>query len=119
MERLRKLAPFMLRARAVEVGRDRLSQIRNRLAFLLITEDLSENSRKKMLEDFPCPVYQCLTSADIEELFGFRGTKVLGFRRSPLSVSVLGELKGFLVNREQILHNGTEDGKGEDNPGEP
>ncbi len=94
----------MLRARAVEVGRERLEQVKNRLAFLLITTDISENSRKKMLEEFPCPVYQCLTSADIEEMFGFKGTKVLGFRRSPLSVSVLPELKEFLIDREALAN---------------
>ncbi|MBQ7651376.1 MAG: Gfo/Idh/MocA family oxidoreductase [Victivallales bacterium] len=99
-----KLAPFMLRARAVEVGRDRLEQVKNRLAFMLITTDLSENSRKKILEEFSCPIYQCLTSGDIEELFEFKGTKVLGFRRSPLSVSVLPELKEFLIERDGLLN---------------
>ena len=41
METLKKLAPFMLKSRVVEVGRDRLHQIRKQLAFLLITTDIA------------------------------------------------------------------------------
>lgn len=100
METFRKLAPFMLRARVVEVGRERLLQIRNRLAFLIVTPDLSENSLNQILNDFKCPVYQCLSSEEIEELFGLRGTKIIGFHRSPLSVSVAPDLKPFLLARE-------------------
>lgn len=92
----------MLRARVVEVGRDRLEQVKNRLAFILVTTDISDNSRKKALEEFPCPVYQCLTSQDIEELFGFKGTKLLGFHRSPLATSVLPDLRDYLIDLDAI-----------------
>ena len=97
LEDLEKIVPFMLRAKNVEVGRDRLSQIRNRLAFLLVTEELSENSRDKILRTFPCPVYQALTMADIARLFGFQGTKVLGFRRSSLSSAAQRVFKGRML----------------------
>lgn len=96
-----KLAPFMLRARTVEVGRDRLIQIKKRLAFLLITEDISENSKAELLHTFKCPIYQYFTSEQIESMFGFRGTKVLGFHRSPLSVSALQLLKDHRIDNLQ------------------
>ena len=97
METFFKLAPFLRKAGVVEIGRDRLLQIRNRLAYVLITTDISENSRKMVLESFPCPVYQCLTSADIEAHLGYRGTKLLGFHRSPLANSVLADLRPYRV----------------------
>ena len=100
MTSFEKLAPFMLRAKTVEVGRDRLNQIKKRLACLLITTDISENSKKEMLETFSCPVYQHFTSQEIEQMFGFRGTKVLGFHRSPLTVSALPLLQPYQVYRE-------------------
>lgn len=93
-EDFEKLAPFMLKSRAVEVGRDRLWQIRNRLAFVLVTEDISENSRDKIVRTFPCPVYQALTTEDVVRILGFQGTKVLGFRRSPLCSAAQRAFKG-------------------------
>ena len=94
----------MLKSRAVEVGRDRLLQIRKRLAYIIITTDISENSRNAALKDFPCPVYQCLTSKDIAELFGFMGTKMIGFHRSPLASSLLPELRGYLLDKDAVLN---------------
>lgn len=99
---LERLAPFMLKARAVEVGRDRLWQIRNKLAFLLVTTDLAENSREKLLKAFPCPIYQALTMEDIARLFGYQGTKVLGFRRSPLSTTAQRAFKGRMLPRPPV-----------------
>ena len=97
METFKKLAPFLRRAGVVEIGRERLLQIRKRLAYVLISTDISENSRKMVLESFPCPVYQCLTSEEIESLLGYRGTKLLGFHRSPLANSVLPDLRPHRV----------------------
>jgi len=84
-ERFEKLAPFALRSRQVVVGRERLVQLRNRLAFVLMTTDMSERSRRELAAIFPCPQVCALTSADIERLFGFRNTKLLGFRRGSLA----------------------------------
>ena len=105
----RKLIPFALRARVVLVGRERIMQYRKRLAFLLITEDISENSRNEALRIFPCPIYQLLTMEGVEEVFGYKGTKVLGFRRSPLSRSIAEALKEFRV--PSSLANGDDGGK--------
>jgi len=103
MDALKKFSSFMLRARVVEVGRDRLTQIKNRLAYLIITNDITDNSRDKILQEFSCPVYQCLTSADVEEMFGFHGTKVIGFHRSPLSNAVLPDLKPYRITKEKNM----------------
>ncbi len=100
--RLEKLAPFAVRAGLVETGRQRLQQHRNKLAFLLLTEDLSENSKKEFLRDFACPIYQALTMEELERLFPFHGTKVLGFRRGPLAVSIQQCLKGTMLHVENL-----------------
>ncbi len=96
---LEKLAPFLLRARVLEVGRERLAQVRNKLAFVLISEDISVLSRRQILADFPCPVFQCLSSADIARLFGYHGTRLVGFRRSALSTKIMQELKTCRISR--------------------
>lgn len=100
METLAKIAPFMRKAGVVVVGRERLLQLRNRLAYVLITNDISENTRQMVVETFKCPVYQCLTSEDIEKLFNYKGTKLLGFRRSPMSNAVLADIRPFIVKKE-------------------
>jgi hypothetical protein len=90
---LTKLAPFLLRTRAVVVGRPRLQQVRKRLEFVLFAHDLSANSRDKLTGQFDCPIIHALNSREIEELFGFKNTKVLGFRRGDLSRQVLKQLR--------------------------
>ncbi|NMA43079.1 MAG: hypothetical protein GX946_06835 [Oligosphaeraceae bacterium] len=95
-----RLAPFMLRSGIVQVGRQRLSQLRKRLAFILISEDISENSRKEFLWDYSCPVFQCLKSDDFARIFNYRGTKALGFLRSPLSTKAMQDLKAFKLKRD-------------------
>ncbi|MBP5640511.1 MAG: hypothetical protein J6X55_13585 [Victivallales bacterium] len=95
-----RLGPFMRKARIFEVGRERLHQVKNRLQFLLVTEDLSENSLKQMQRDFSCPIYQALTMAEVEQFFGYRGTKIIGFRRHPLSNNAQAALKPFLMTAD-------------------
>ncbi len=92
-EKLDKLAPFALRSRQVVVGRERLVQLRNRLAFVLMTTDMSERSRRELTPIFPCPQVCALTSADIVRLFGFHNTKLLGFRRGSLANAILLALR--------------------------
>lgn len=90
-----RLFPFALRARVVIPGRQRLASARKRLEFILLTTDLSENSRRDLVEAFPgCPMLDRYTADDIERLFGFRNTKVLGFVKSSLARSILSELRG-------------------------
>ncbi len=101
-EQVRRLAPFVQRAGVVETGRQRLSQHRNKLAFVLVTRDLSPNSLKETLREFPCPVYQAFSPEDMEALWGFKGTKVVGFRRGSLSSSVQKLLKECLVPLENL-----------------
>ena len=93
-ESLTRLVPFALRARVVSTGREKLLQHRNQLAFLVVTEDISENSRHEILRDFPCPIYQALTVKQVDALFQFHNTKLLGFARSSLSAQIQQLLKG-------------------------
>jgi len=95
-----RLFPFVLRSRSLLVGRETLLRSRSSLHFVLITDDLSENSRAQVLSDFaPYPVVQRYTSADLERFFGIKGTKVIGFAKSGLAQSIYAELKQHRLNK--------------------
>jgi hypothetical protein len=90
---------FARRARILIFGRENLLRLRNRLHFVLITEDISENSRKEILRDFRhYPVVQRYGTEDIESFFGVTGVKTLGFRKSDLARSLYAALKDHLIN---------------------
>ncbi len=99
MEPFEKLAPFMVRARIVVVGRERLARLRKKLAFVLVTEDISANSLRKILECFPCDVVRVFLAPDLERMFGYRNTKVVGFRRSDLARAARRALAECVVTR--------------------
>ena len=47
-----RLFPFVLRSRNLMVGRETLQRSKSKLHFVLITTDLSENSRTEILSEF-------------------------------------------------------------------
>ncbi len=95
-----KLFPFVLRSRGLLVGRETLWRSRRKLHFVLITTDLSEKSRAEVLSDFAAyPIVQRYTAAELEEFFGIRGAKVVGFQKSSLAQSVYAALKKDRINR--------------------
>jgi hypothetical protein len=95
-----RLFPFVLRSRNLLVGGDTLRRNKSRLHFVLITRDLSEQSRAEVLSDFAhYPVVQHYTSEELEQFFGLRGTKVLGFEKSGLAQSIYAELKQYRLNK--------------------
>jgi hypothetical protein len=95
-----RLFPFVLRSRALLVGRDTLMRSKSKLHFILITLDVSEKSRAEVLEDFAYyPVVQLYTSADLDRFFGLKGTKVIGFKKSGLAHSIYAELKEHRLNK--------------------
>ncbi len=94
------LFPFALRARILLVGKETLRRSKSRLHFVLVTTNLSDRGREEVLSEYAhYPVVQRYTSADLERLFGLRGTKVLGFRKSHLAQSIYRELKGSRLNK--------------------
>lgn len=95
-----RLFPFALRARILIVGRDTLLRNKSRLHFILITHDLSDQSRKEILSDFGhYPVVQRYTMAELEGFFQLKGTKVLGFAKSGLAQSIYAEMKEHRLNK--------------------
>lgn len=95
-----RLFPFVLRSRGLIVGRQALERSKGRLHFVLITRDLSENSRVQILSDFArYPIVQRYTSEELETLFEIRGAKVIGFKKSTLAQSIYGELKQDRINK--------------------
>jgi len=95
-----RLFPFVLRSRNLLVGGDTLRRSKSRLHFVLITHDLSEQSRAAVLSDFShYPVVQHYTSEELEKFFGLKGTKVLGFEKSGLAQSIYAELKQYRLNK--------------------
>ena len=99
-QRIERLFPFVLRARALLIGRETLTRSKSQLQFVLMTRDISENSRAEVLADFThYPVVQCFTAPDLEKFFNIRGAKVIGFKKSGLSKSLYAELKDWRVNK--------------------
>src|SRR3954470_600780 len=95
-----RLFPFVLRSRILMIGRDTLFRSRSKLHFVLITTDLSENSRTEILSDFAhYPIVQQYTTEDLEKHFGLRGAKVIGFGKSGLAQSIYSELKQYRINK--------------------
>ena len=94
-----RLFSFVLRSRILIVGRDTLARSKSRLHFVLITRDLSENSRAEILSDFAhYPVVQHYTTEELEKFFGIKGAKVIGFEKSGLAQSIYAELKEHRIN---------------------
>ena len=95
-----RLFPFVIRSRILMVGRDTLRRSKSKLHFVLITHDLSEQSRAQVLSDFThYPVVQHYSSAEVEQFFGLKGTKVIGFAKSGLAQSVYAQLKQYRLNK--------------------
>ena len=95
-----RLFPFVLRAGILLVGRDVLARSKSKLQFLLIATDLSENSRKQILQEFAhYPIVQRYSSEQIEQFFKLKGTKVLGFAKTGLAKSIYAEVKEHRINK--------------------
>ena len=89
-----RLYPFALRARVVVVGEALLARLKKKLHFILISEDISEHRISEIRRQYSdLPVLQCYTVETIEAHFGFKNTKVLGFKKGSLAVSIHKELK--------------------------
>jgi hypothetical protein len=95
-----RLFPFVLRSRNLLAGRDTLLRSKSKLHFVLITTDLSENSRAEILSEFAhYPVVQHYQTEDLEKHFGLKGAKVVGFAKSGLAQSLYAELKQHRINK--------------------
>src|SRR5215216_5990970 len=95
-----RMFPFVLRSRALIVGREILSRSKTDLHFVLITDDISENSRTEILSEFThYPVVQLYTSEDLEKHFGIKGAKVVGFKKGGLAQSIYAEIKQHRLNK--------------------
>jgi hypothetical protein len=93
------LLGFILRAKILIVGRQRLNKSKSDLQFIWITEDLSENSEKEILNEFKhYPVVKYKSTEDFESYFNLNGTKIIGFKKSDLSSSVYKTVKNWRVN---------------------
>ena len=98
-----RLFPFVLRSRNLLVGRETLQRSKSKLHFVLLTCDLSDNSRAAILSDFEhYPVVQHYTSEELEKFFGIKGAKVIGFQKSGLAQSIYAELKQHRINKPLV-----------------
>jgi ribosomal protein L7Ae-like RNA K-turn-binding protein len=94
-----RLFSFVLRSRILIVGRDTLARSKSKLHFVLITHDISEASKSKILSDFShYPVVQCYTAEELDKFFGIKGAKVIGFEKSDLARSLYADLKEHRIN---------------------
>jgi len=91
----------VLRSRILIVGRDTLLRSKSKLHFVLITTDLSENSRAEILSEFShYPIVEHFTSEDLEKHFRIQAAKVIGFEKSGLAQSIYAELKQHRINKQ-------------------
>jgi len=98
-----RLFSFVLRSRILIVGRDTLARSKSKLHFVLITQDLSDTSREEILSDFRhYPVVQHYTAVMLEQFFGIKGAKVIGFAKSGLAQSLYAELKQHRINKPMV-----------------
>jgi hypothetical protein len=94
-----RLFPFVVRARKLLVGRETLARSKSKLQFVLISSDISSGSRDEILRHFhDYPLVQKYSAADLEQFFGVRNAKVIGFAKSSLAKSIYAELKEFRLN---------------------
>lgn len=122
-----RLFPFVLKSRTLIIGQDNLQRSKGRLHFVLITDDIAENSRADVLANFThYPVVQHYTSADLENFFNVRGAKAVGFAKSGLAQSIYAELKPYRINApahpskpEKSPAAGTPPSGGSDGPNAP
>ena len=99
-----RLFPFVLRSRNLIVGRDTLLRNKSKLHFVLITTDISENSRDEILAEFAhYPVVQHYQTHDLKNHFGLEGAKVIGFAKSGLAQSLYAELKQYRLNKPPTI----------------
>lgn len=97
---MERLYPFVRRSGILLLGRQTLNHSKGKLHFVLMTTDISANSRAEILSNFVhYPVVQHYTSSDLEEHFGVKGAKVVGFTKSGLAQSIYAELKPYRVNQ--------------------
>ena len=95
-----RLFPFVLRARILLVGREKLGHSKSKLHFVLVTEDIAERVRAEVLSEFThYPVVQHYLPADLEKFFGIKGAKTIGFAKSGLAQSIYAELKEYRINQ--------------------
>jgi hypothetical protein len=95
-----RLFPLVLRLRLLLVGRETIRRAMSQLHFVLITSDLSDNSREEILKTFRhYPVVRHYTAADLEKYFALKGTKVIGFKKSALAQSIYAGLKPHRINK--------------------
>jgi hypothetical protein len=95
-----RLFSFVLRSRILIVGREILHRSKSRLHFILITTDLSDNSREEILSEYAhYPIVQHYTMEDLLGYFGLQGTRVIGFQKSELAQSIYAGLKEYRINR--------------------
>jgi len=98
-----RLFPFVLKSRILLIGRDTLRRSKSKLHFVLVTTDLSENSRAEILTELAhYPIVQKYTSADLDSFFGIKGAKVIGFAKSQLAQSIYAEMKDSCINQPLV-----------------
>ena len=99
-----RLFPFVLRSRILLVGRETLARSKRNLHFVLITDDLSENSCREILSQFVhYPIVQHYSSDELAGWFGVRGAKVIGFAKSALAQSIYAELRSYRINKPPVV----------------
>ena len=114
------LLPFARKAGVMVMGRERIYREQKRLLFVMVCTDLSGNSRREIAQRITqIPVLERYSSAEIEQLAHLPNTKIIGFKKSPLSQRIFSLLKSTDQYSESVItehENGLNVGTDESNP---
>lgn len=112
------LLPFARKAGVMVMGRERIYREQKRLLFVLVCTDLSGNSRREIAQRVTqVTVLERYSSAEIEQLAHLPNTKIIGFKKSPISQRIFSLLKSTDQNPEQTT--GAQDDQGPPESGTP
>ena len=96
---VQRLFPFAKRSAIIIVGRHKMYHDQNRIAFVLVATDISDNSMQELEKNMPrTPVVQKFSSEELKIHFDQDNAKMIAFKKSDLASSILAELKSYRID---------------------
>ena len=96
---VRRLFPFAKRSAITIVGRQKMYHGQNRIAFVLVATDISDNSMQELKKNMArTPLVQRFSSDEFKMHFDRDNAKMIAFKKSDLASSILAELKAYRID---------------------
>ncbi len=96
---VRRLFPFAKRSAITMVGRQKMYHAKDRIAFVLVATDLSDNSMQELKKNMErTPLVQKFSSDELKIHFDEENVKMIAFKKSDLASSILAELQLYRID---------------------